>query len=448
MPQGKTYVKVASQTLGSNSASVTFSNLPQNFTDLVLVMNDKISSGEESPWIQFNGDTGTNYSDTLLYGNGTSALSGKHTSLATPYFGNTNATDFNNQIVNIMNYSNNTTYKTVLTRSSMPARLVAATAVLWRSTAAITSIKIGVSGTANYVTGTTFTIYGIEAAKAPKAVGGTITTDGSYWYHTFKSSGMFTAQDAIDSADLLVVAGGGGGSSLGGGGGAGGLLGFTSQALARNTAFTVTVGSGGAGGPNSGADNRGTTGNDSQFGSLTLIKGGGGGGDSHASYINGKDGGSGGGAGGYGTGSVGVNGSGGNATSGQGNNGGAGYGVAAGNLYRGGGGGGAGAVGATGTASGNGGAGSNSYSSWATATNTGVSGYYAGGGGGGADYRVNTTYGAGANGGGDGGNGSTAPTAGTANSGGGGGSGGYRDSYGQNAGAQGGSGIVIVRYPV
>jgi hypothetical protein len=78
-------------------------------------------------------------------------------------------------------------------------------------------------------TGSTFYLYGVaklgtEPAISPYATGGdTIMTDGTYWYHTFISSGTFTPQKAI-SCDYLVVAGGGGGGTLhGAGGGAGGL---------------------------------------------------------------------------------------------------------------------------------------------------------------------------------------------------------------------------------
>jgi hypothetical protein len=130
-------------------------------------------------------------------------------------------------------------------------------------------------------------------------------------------------------------------------------------------------------------------------------------------------------------------------TSLQGNSGGSGTSAAAGGAYAGGGGGGAGAVGGNGY--GNGGNGGNGL----TYDISGVSTYYAGGGGGGAGYQI-----AGFNGGtgglGGGGNASATGigTAGTANTGGGaGGSGNVSGPpYPGAASANGGSGIVIVRY--
>ena len=75
--------------------------------------------------------------------------------------------------------------------------------------------------------GSFYTGFGIA-----KATGGNIYTDGTYWYHAFRSaSGTFAPTQSL-TADILVVAGGGGGgfastqTGRGGGGGAGGLLFF------------------------------------------------------------------------------------------------------------------------------------------------------------------------------------------------------------------------------
>jgi hypothetical protein len=65
-------------------------------------------------------------------------------------------------ILNFQNYSNSTTYKSVLTRVNNSG-FTMAWVNLWRSTAAITSITIyPYSGT--FSSGSTFTLYGISAA--------------------------------------------------------------------------------------------------------------------------------------------------------------------------------------------------------------------------------------------------------------------------------------------
>ncbi len=243
---------------------------------------------------------------------------------------------------------------------------------------------------------------------------------------------------------LLVAGGGGGGPGYqAGGGGAGGLTtnyGGTSLSLNTSTAYAITVGAGGAGGiglTGSGA-NKGSNGGDSKFASLPDAIGGGGG----ASYWNGSnafglDGGSGGGAA-YTNYNSSLAKSGGAATTGQETLGG---GVASGTYsspYTGAGGGGAGSAGINGTPdNGNGGAG--------LEVNIigGTGNYYAGGGGGGSWAASGGVGGSSIGGNGSQGSTSGTPTSGTTNTGSGGGGAGGNGV----AGADGGSGIIILKYP-
>ena len=169
MAAGNTYVALATQTLGSATASVTFSSISGAYTDLVMVVNAQFSSGGNQ-YIELqvgNGsvDTGTNYSNTLVLGNGTSASSGRDTSVSkffmTPIASTTNA--LGTVLYNFMNYANTTTYKTVLGRTSDVNGWAAAAVGLWRSTSAINTVKLAVTGT-TFVAGSTFTLYGIAAA--------------------------------------------------------------------------------------------------------------------------------------------------------------------------------------------------------------------------------------------------------------------------------------------
>ena len=65
--------------------------------------------------------------------------------------------------IDIMNYSNATTFKTCLVRAGAANNSTLATVGLWRNTAAITSVSITCDG-ANFVIGSTFSLYGIKAA--------------------------------------------------------------------------------------------------------------------------------------------------------------------------------------------------------------------------------------------------------------------------------------------
>jgi hypothetical protein len=436
-----TYTPIASQTLSSATSSVAFTSIPQGYTDLVVVIGYKAATTNYPTLrLSFNGSA-TGYSGTQLYGTGSTAGSNRNSSAAyisiaravgvPQAIGNTGTI-----IINLQNYSNTTTFKTVLARASASDTGTEADVGLWQNTSAITSFSIDSGSVNDFASGSTFSIYGIQVGdKAQKAQGGNIvTTDGTYVYHTFTTSGSFIPNSAL-TVDYLVVAGGGGGgqgaagATNGGGGGAGGYrtsIGGTALTLNPNTNYTVTVGAGGA---------SNTTGNNSVFTTITSSGGGRGAGTSAAAT---------GGSGGGGARLIGNTGAAGNAGS---------YspveGYAGGNgtenapSYAGGGGGGSSAVGGNFSNSGNG-VGGNGGAGTANSI-SGSSVTYAGGGGGAAAADVPSTPGSGGAGGGGAGSVTGAGVAGTANTGGGGG-GGFQG--GSAAGGAGGSGIVIIRYAI
>jgi len=162
MPLPSTMTPIATNTLASAASSVTFSSIPQGYTDLVLVVNSAITTSNDAIYLQFNSDTGTNYSRTLLYGTGTAAASYRESSVAKIEIGIEDTSNSTN-IFNIQNYSNSTTYKTILSRANATTVRVQAGVGLWRSTAAITSVLVG-TGTSTFISGSTFTLYGIKAA--------------------------------------------------------------------------------------------------------------------------------------------------------------------------------------------------------------------------------------------------------------------------------------------
>ena len=166
MAAGKTYEPIATTTLGSATSSVTFSSISGSYTDLVLVVESAMESGSTSNFVmQFNSDTGsnTNYSSTRLLGDGTAASSGRNTSASYAMVGDIDTNRFAS-INHIMNYANTNVYKTVISRTGNAGSYLGAYASTWRSTAAITSIVLKKDGGGNFVSGSTFTLYGIAAA--------------------------------------------------------------------------------------------------------------------------------------------------------------------------------------------------------------------------------------------------------------------------------------------
>jgi hypothetical protein len=158
-----TYEPISTQTLGTAVGSVTFSSIPATYTDLVLVFNGT-SASTQSMELRFNGDTATNYSATRLLGDGSSASSDRTSNSDVMLVGNLYTTQTAN-ILQIMNYANTTTYKTVLCRSNNAGAQVSARVGLWRKTPeAITTILVRPAGGANFSIGCVFTLYGVKAA--------------------------------------------------------------------------------------------------------------------------------------------------------------------------------------------------------------------------------------------------------------------------------------------
>lgn len=169
-----TYEPIATTTISTPTTSYLFSSIPATYTDLILVQFARVSTVNNSSYLNFNGvTTGGISSNTILYGNGNatspsfaSVRFSNDNRLFTDYYGipDANTSNFNTVITHIMNYSNTTTYKTILSRgnnaTSGGTDFIVGT---WRSTAAINSINI-IQPTYNFQSGTTFTLYGIKAA--------------------------------------------------------------------------------------------------------------------------------------------------------------------------------------------------------------------------------------------------------------------------------------------
>ena len=450
---------ISAQTLTSAASSVTFSSIPQTFTDLKILISTRCSINQTGINITVNGSS-TSYSNRRLYSDGSTAYSDAPSNTAWLMFGVNDSSftsnTFSNAELYIPNYTSSN-YKTIytdgITENNASAVIYGLTGSLWSNTSAITSVTLTGGSSSDFIAGSSFYLYGIDSntstqnTSGPYAFGGdTIIQSNGYWYHAFLGSNSFIPGKNL-TADVMVVAGGGGGGgNQGGGGGAGGFRVLTSQSLSSNVPYVCTIGAGGAGvsygyGP---VAPSGTNSSFSGSGISTISSTGGGGG---ANQSGPATGGSGGGA------SANVaprTGAAGNAGSYSPVEGYAGGDASTGpNTCAGGGG--AGGVGGSYNTSPTplvGGIGTSAYSSWGLATNTGenIGGtvYYAGGGGGGTEGGQSVAGGYG--GGGTAGyNGGPTRRDGLVNTGGGGGG---QPAGGGNTGTSGGSGIIIIRYPV
>jgi len=155
-----TYSQIATNTLGSTATSVTFSSIPQTYTNLVVIFNGTGVSGD-TLYYQYNNNTSAIYSDTYMFADGT-AGSGRHTNQGAIFGTGVNSTNTTN-IIHIAQYANTTTFKTSLLRGGANGTAAAAAFVgLWRSTDAINSIKLNLN--VGFAAGSVFSLYGIKGA--------------------------------------------------------------------------------------------------------------------------------------------------------------------------------------------------------------------------------------------------------------------------------------------
>ena len=163
-----TYDSIATTTLSSAARNITFSSIPNTFTDLRIVWVGRNETTADYVEITFNNNT-SGYSFTSLSGNGSSAGSNRITS-NTKWIANFPPTAGSSTIpfmftVDIFSYAGSTFKTGLMTNSSdfNGSGLVIRSVGLWQNTNAITSIKLeGQSD--NFAAGTTATLYGIKAA--------------------------------------------------------------------------------------------------------------------------------------------------------------------------------------------------------------------------------------------------------------------------------------------
>lgn len=168
-------LKIADQVLAASAASVTFSSIPQTYRHLEISWTARSDAAGNNVDVlgQFNGDTGANYDYEHLYLNGASpaALTGAEgigataTRLGEFTAAGPSAGQAGVGRIAIPNYAGSAFWKNADYSSSF--RIGTATgqffknvgAGFWRSTAAITSIKLFPS-VGNFIAGSVFSLYG------------------------------------------------------------------------------------------------------------------------------------------------------------------------------------------------------------------------------------------------------------------------------------------------
>lgn len=155
---------IATTLLGTTATTITFSNIPQGYKHLQIRAIAKASGTNFNPKMQFNGDTGSNYSWHYIYGDGSTTVSSGGANQAFIYNSiiSTNTSIYNGFIIDILDYANVNKFKTTRELSGVDRNgggEIALWSGNWRNTAPITSITFS-NGT--FDTNTRFSLFGIK----------------------------------------------------------------------------------------------------------------------------------------------------------------------------------------------------------------------------------------------------------------------------------------------
>ena len=170
MAAQSTWTPIATLTLAT-SGGLAFNNVPQNYTDLVLVCSVRSTYNAASDVGILDFGYTTNHSYTALRAVGTTPTSYNGTASYGLYCNaipaaTTNANIFGTFVAHIFNYSNSTTYKTAIVRQGWDLNGSGGTTItvgMKNLTAPLTTVELG-GGNAALAAGSTATLYGITAA--------------------------------------------------------------------------------------------------------------------------------------------------------------------------------------------------------------------------------------------------------------------------------------------
>ena len=167
------FESIATVSVGSGGASnVEFTNIPNNYAHLQIrytARTSRVATAEDID-LQLNSDTANNYSWHIIYGDGVNPVIATGTStyrMIVPGVASANATAgiFGSGVVDILDYTSTNKFKTVRSLGGNE-RNIAGEIMFesgnWRSTSAITSLKLTPSSGSNFAQYSHFALYGVN----------------------------------------------------------------------------------------------------------------------------------------------------------------------------------------------------------------------------------------------------------------------------------------------
>jgi len=162
------YESIATATATGSQSALTFSSIPSTYKHLQIRGINRTAAGGGVN-LTINSDTGANYAQHRLEGNGTTASAAGFASQNNiPVSSNSTAADtMAVSIMDILDYGSTSKYKTFRVFRGFDANgsgSVIITSGLWMNTNAITSITLTNASANNFDSTTTFALYGIKEA--------------------------------------------------------------------------------------------------------------------------------------------------------------------------------------------------------------------------------------------------------------------------------------------
>jgi len=168
-----TYTLIASNTLSAPAATVTFSGIPNTYTDLLLKYSARGDNGGisyDAAYLRFNGVTSSSYSNSNLFVNNATVYSNLGTGTTIEGLMDTNgststANTFSNTEIYIPYYLSTTlkpTSRIGAVETNASSTYLGIQAGLFNNSSAITSLLLGIVYSSNFVAGSSFYLYGIK----------------------------------------------------------------------------------------------------------------------------------------------------------------------------------------------------------------------------------------------------------------------------------------------
>lgn len=165
VPTTNSYESIATVTASGGESSITFSSIPSTYKHLQIRVLGRHSANGTTALLQFNSDTGSNYNQHQLYGDGGSAgasASAPSTSIWTEYAVNTATVGV--AVIDVLDYANTSKFKTVRTLTGSDnngSGYVLMRSGAWRSTSAVSTITFTLDA-GNFAQYSSFALYGIK----------------------------------------------------------------------------------------------------------------------------------------------------------------------------------------------------------------------------------------------------------------------------------------------